>query len=345
MAIQHAAYYGTTPEEAAEFVGGNRRYYLDYYLQEGLAEFLRRAHKLNLLPETHYDGARKTLLAGIPAQRKEPSTEQILEGLAAGHRLAAQDALVLLNCAGLAQLDAAAADAYRARHPQTLSVVLQELEDEQAAIEAVTECTQKNQNTRLYLSLRSSSGQLSPIYRYEKLIAALRGKCSASLQAFSIPALIQLADRHGMSFEDAVNRVVREGVVVGSSGGEMLSPAAEGSAAEKWLTYCRRLHFLGRQSLCTMRFSPDDSAEDRLLHLQKLRCLQDETGGFTYFSPLPGKDDIDAETQAKEYLVALLFLDNMRTFIRTGEEQRLFNGLSLETRPDILFALQPASQD
>lgn len=58
------------------------------------------------------------------------------------------------------------------------------------------------------------------------------------------------------------------------------------SAAE-WLDVHRTWHNLGGRSTCTMLFGHIESLEDRIDHLLQLRQLQDETGGFTGFVPLP----------------------------------------------------------
>jgi aminodeoxyfutalosine synthase len=58
------------------------------------------------------------------------------------------------------------------------------------------------------------------------------------------------------------------------------------SAAE-YLDVHRAWHRLGGRSTCTMLFGHIESLEDRVDHLRQLRALQDETGGFVGFIPLP----------------------------------------------------------
>lgn len=57
--------------------------------------------------------------------------------------------------------------------------------------------------------------------------------------------------------------------------------------AEEWLAVHREWHRMGGRSTCTMLYGHIETAEQRADHLHRLRTLQDETGGFTGFIPLP----------------------------------------------------------
>ncbi len=57
--------------------------------------------------------------------------------------------------------------------------------------------------------------------------------------------------------------------------------------AAEYLAVHRAWHQLGGRSTCTMLFGHVETLEDRIDHLAQLRTLQDETGGFTGFIPLP----------------------------------------------------------
>jgi aminodeoxyfutalosine synthase len=58
-------------------------------------------------------------------------------------------------------------------------------------------------------------------------------------------------------------------------------------SAEEYLDVHRTWHRLGGRSTCTMLFGHVESLADRVDHLRQLRALQDETGGFVGFVPLP----------------------------------------------------------
>ena len=55
--------------------------------------------------------------------------------------------------------------------------------------------------------------------------------------------------------------------------------------AEEWLEVHRIWHGMGGRSTATMLYGHVETAEQRVEHLEKLRGLQDETGGFTGFVP------------------------------------------------------------
>jgi cyclic dehypoxanthinyl futalosine synthase len=88
---------------------------------------------------------------------------------------------------------------------------------------------------------------------------------------------------------------------------------------DDWLEVHRRWHRLGGRSTATMMFGHIETLAERVEHLERLRELQDETGGFTAFicwSFQPGNTEMDdiPPAGAFEYLktqaVARLYLDN-----------------------------------
>lgn len=89
--------------------------------------------------------------------------------------------------------------------------------------------------------------------------------------------------------------------------------------AEEYLNTHRIWHELGGRSTCTMLYGHVESVEDRIDHMRRLRELQDETGGFTGFIPLPYQPDNNripvtrAPTGAdslRTIAISRLFLDN-----------------------------------
>lgn len=76
---------------------------------------------------------------------------------------------------------------------------------------------------------------------------------------------------------------------------EIRSAIAKGKeSAAEYLDVHRQWHRLGGRSTCTMLFGHVESLADRVDHLRQLRALQDETGGFTGFIPLPYQPDNNA---------------------------------------------------
>lgn len=91
--------------------------------------------------------------------------------------------------------------------------------------------------------------------------------------------------------------------------------------AEEWLEVHRTWHRMGGRSTCTMLFGHVESLADRVDHLLRLRALQDETGGFVGFIPLPYQPEnnrvpVDHPPGGWDILrtiaVSRLLLDNVR---------------------------------
>jgi len=59
------------------------------------------------------------------------------------------------------------------------------------------------------------------------------------------------------------------------------------ASAKDWLDIMRTAHNLGIKSNATMLYGHIETLEERIDHLLALRSLQDETGGFQSFIPLP----------------------------------------------------------
>ena len=114
-------------------------------------------------------------------------------------------------------------------------------------------------------------------------------------------------------------------------GAEVFSPGVRATIADKklsgeeYIAVHREAHSLGIRSNCTMLYGHVEGYGDRMAHLDMLRALQDETGGFLAYIPLayhPDNNEL-GETlhrtglatsgfdDLKNLAVARLFLDNI----------------------------------
>ncbi len=89
--------------------------------------------------------------------------------------------------------------------------------------------------------------------------------------------------------------------------------------AEGWLRIHRAAHNLGMHSNATMLYGHIESYAHRIDHMERLRCLQDETGGFNTFIPLKfrNKDnemsyvpESSTVEDMKMYAMARIYMDN-----------------------------------
>lgn len=91
--------------------------------------------------------------------------------------------------------------------------------------------------------------------------------------------------------------------------------------AEYWLDTHKLSHSLGLRSNATMLYGHIETLEDRIDHMNQVRALQDQTGGFLSFIPLAfNPKDTEFENvgftsgydDLKTLAVARLFFDNIR---------------------------------
>jgi aminodeoxyfutalosine synthase len=90
-------------------------------------------------------------------------------------------------------------------------------------------------------------------------------------------------------------------------------------SGERWLEVARACHELGVKTNATMLYGSVETVEDRVDHLDRLRRLQDETGGFSGFiplafhpenTPLAHLPETSGQTDLKVIAVSRLMLDN-----------------------------------
>lgn len=168
-----------------------------------------------------------------------------------------------------------------------------------------------------------------PLSYYEDLLRHLKERYpSVHLHAFSPPEVKFIAKKERMSFYDVIARLKAAGLQsIPGGGAEILSDqirkdvlAYPKCSSEEWIDIMRQAHRNGLRTSATMMYGMGETIEARIEHIQRVRDLQDETGGFTAFiswtfqhehTDLP---DIP-ETYAEEYLrtlaVTRLFFDNV----------------------------------
>ena len=114
------------------------------------------------------------------------------------------------------------------------------------------------------------------------------------IKAFSAPEIDDLAKRSGLSWAEVLQQL-REAELDGMPGGgaEIFDPEVRRKlcpkkiSGEDWLGIHRAAHLLGIKTNATLLYGHIETDEQRVAHLLKLRDLQDETGGFNAFVPLP----------------------------------------------------------
>jgi aminodeoxyfutalosine synthase len=114
------------------------------------------------------------------------------------------------------------------------------------------------------------------------------------LQAFTAVEIAHMAELARLDLRETLAALKEAGLgSIPGGGAEVFSPRVraelcpEKLSQEGWLQVMRIAHSLGIKSNATMLYGHIETPEERLAHMLKLRDLQEETGGFMTFIPLP----------------------------------------------------------
>ena len=169
-----------------------------------------------------------------------------------------------------------------------------------------------------------------PLSYYVDLLHFLRDSYPAiHRHCFSPPEIKFLAKKERMSFHDVIGVLKEAGLMsIPGGGAEILSErirrevqAQPKASPEEWIDVMRQAHANGLKTTATMMFGMGEDLAARLEHLQRIRDLQDETGGFTAFiawtfqhenTDLQQVPEVYPHEYLKTLAVARLFLDNVR---------------------------------
>jgi len=164
---------------------------------------------------------------------------------------------------------------------------------------------------------------------YENLLRSLKARYpQVHLHCFSAPEILCIAEVSELSIRDTIQRLVDAGLQsIPGGGAEILDDEIRGKIArlkctsDDWVEVHRTAHSLGLRTTATMMFGCGETLQHRVNHLERVRQLQEETGGFTAFIPWIFAAENTAlgkkvqETTAVDYLktlaVSRLYLDNI----------------------------------
>jgi cyclic dehypoxanthinyl futalosine synthase len=165
---------------------------------------------------------------------------------------------------------------------------------------------------------------------YERLLSGIKGRFQIHCHCFSPPEILNIARVSKMTVADVFVRLKAAGLdSMPGGGGEILDDEIRNSISplkcktDEWLMVHREAHRLGLRTTGTMMIGVGESIDHRIRHLERLRDLQDETGGFTAFIPWtfqPENTELAQrnlpEVSATEYLRLLalsrIYLDNFQ---------------------------------
>lgn len=278
---------------------------------------------------------------------------KLLEKSVAGERLTPEEGLELTECNDLALLGSAANAVTQRLHPETYRTY-----NIDRNINYTNVCTavcdfcafyRGPKDPEGYVLERSAllekisetvalggdqillQGGLHPKYKldwYEQLLSDIKSKFpQLNVHGFSPPEIYHFSKVNNCSLEEVLTRLKSAGMgSLPGGGAEILVDRVRDAItrgkvnSDNWLEVMRVWHRLGGKSSATMMFGHVETKQERIEHLDRLRQLQDETGGFTAFICWTFQPDNTQMSKVKplgafEYLkmqaIARLYLDNI----------------------------------
>ena len=175
-------------------------------------------------------------------------------------------------------------------------------------------------------------GGLHPDLRieyYEDLLRSLKQRFpQVHLHCFSAPEILCIAEVSGLTVRETITRLMAAGLdSIPGAGAEILDDEIRRRISRlkctsgEWEDMHRVAHSLGMRTTATMMFGCGEEYRHRVNHLERLRRIQEDTGGFTAFIPwmfAPENTPLGKkvpQATAVDYLKTLaisrLYLDNI----------------------------------
>jgi len=282
------------------------------------------------------------------------SVRDILDKAVDGERLTPDDGLRLLESHDLAAIGSAADQISRRMHPQ-----LYRTYNVDRNINYTNICTAVCDFCAFYRGPKSDEGYVLPrevllqkvaetaamggnqillqgglhpkfkLDWYEEMLRDIKSAFpQINIHGFSPPELHHFTKVNKLPIKEVLSRLREAGLgSIPGGGAEILTDRVRGDMtrgkvmSDDWLNVMRVWHELGGISTATMMFGHIETLAERIEHLDRLRDLQDDTGGFTAFicwtfqpdntqmSDIPAAGSFEyLKTQA----VSRLYLDNFR---------------------------------
>jgi len=165
---------------------------------------------------------------------------------------------------------------------------------------------------------------------YENLLRAIKQRFPRIwLHCFSAPEIWCIAETSGLSVRDTIARLRDAGLdSIPGGGAEILHDEVRHRisrlkcSVDEWVEVHVTAHRLGMNTTATMMFGCGETIEQRVHHLEVIRRIQEETGGFTAFIPWSFQREntslgrfVKEEATGVEYLKTLaisrLYLENI----------------------------------
>ncbi|MFI3279863.1 MAG: CofH family radical SAM protein [Rikenellaceae bacterium] len=163
---------------------------------------------------------------------------------------------------------------------------------------------------------------------YVELIAGVKAILpEATIKAFTAVELADMIERAGLSYTQGLEQLRAAGMESIPGGGaeifdeELRAKICPDKGSTKvWLDMHRAAHCLGIKSNATILYGHMENLDQRIDHLDRLRELQDQTGGFNAFIPLKYRNfgnsmselgEVSIVEDMKMLALSRIYLDNI----------------------------------
>lgn len=162
---------------------------------------------------------------------------------------------------------------------------------------------------------------------YLNLLRTIKKAFTITIHSFSPAEVLYMAQKAGLSIAETLSRLKAAGLdSLPGGGAEILVDEVRQRVSPKkitagdWLTVMEEAHKVGLETTATMVIGMGETYAQRIEHLEKLRILQERTGGFRAFimwSFQPGNTALGGKKVSSwDYLktlaIARLYLHNFR---------------------------------
>lgn len=162
---------------------------------------------------------------------------------------------------------------------------------------------------------------------YINLLQFIKRNFDIVIHSFSPAEILHIANKEGLSVVDTLAKLKAAGLdSLPGGGAEILVDAVRQRvspnkiSAADWLSVMEAAHHVGLESTATMVIGMGETYAQRMEHMEKVRTLQEKTGGFRAFiiwSYQPGNTQLGGEKiSAWDYLktlaVARLYFNNIK---------------------------------
>lgn len=178
-----------------------------------------------------------------------------------------------------------------------------------------------------------------PLNFYEEMLRKIKKNFNITIHSFTATEILYFAQKSGLSILEILKRLQAAGLdSLPGGGAEILVDEIRKKISPKkimsddWLKIMRIAHKIGMKTTATMVIGFGENFHHRVAHMQKIRNLQDDTGGFRAFitwtyqpkNTQLGGEKINSWDYMKTLAFTRIFFDNIEhiqgSWVTQGEK-------------------------